>query len=132
MTKESKSLSPLVSIIIRTKNEERWIDHCLRAIETQKFRDYEIILVDNNSEDRSVKVARKYTEKIISVTDFFTGKAINEYKSFVGKVHCYNIWTFQKIIFGLKINKTTGERQNWFTCRGLRKARAIIFLFSTR
>ena len=65
MTKELKPLSPLVSIIIRTKNEERWIDHCLSAIETQKLRDYEIILVDNNSEDRSVKVARKYTEKII-------------------------------------------------------------------
>ena len=78
MTKGSKSLSPLVSIIIRTKNEELWIDHCLRAIETQKLRDYEIILVDNNSEDRSVKIARKYTEKIISVKEFFPGKAINE------------------------------------------------------
>ena len=54
MTKELKPSLPLVSIIIRTKNEERWIDHCLSAIETQNMRDYEIILVDNNSEDRSV------------------------------------------------------------------------------
>lgn len=71
-------LSPLVSIIIRTKNEERWIDHCLNAITTQSIKDYEIILVDNNSDDRSVKIAKKYTDKIINVTDFYPGKAINE------------------------------------------------------
>ena len=52
---------PLVSIIIRTKNEERWIDHCLSAIATQSIKDYEIILVDNNSDDNSVKIAKKYT-----------------------------------------------------------------------
>ena len=78
MKKESKPSSPLVSIIIRTKNEERWIDHCLSAIETQKLSNHEIILVDNNSEDRSVKVASKYTENIINVTEFYPGKAINE------------------------------------------------------
>ena len=63
MTNELKPLSPLVSIIIRTKNEERWIDHCLSAIETQNMRDYEIILVDNNSEDRSVKVAKNILKR---------------------------------------------------------------------
>ena len=78
MTNELKPLSPLVSIIVRTKNEERWIDHCLGAIETQNMRDYEIILVDNDSEDRSVKVASKYTDKIINVAEFYPGKAINE------------------------------------------------------
>ena len=67
MTTELKPYSPLISIIIRTKNEERWIDHCLSAIETQKMRDYEIILVDNNSQDRSVKIAKRFTDKIINV-----------------------------------------------------------------
>ena len=69
---------PLVSIIIRTKNEERWIDHCLSAVATQTIKNYEIVLVDNNSDDRSVKIAKKYTDKIINVTDFYPGKAINE------------------------------------------------------
>ena len=76
MTVKSKPFSPLISIIIRTKNEERWIDHCLSAIETQKLTDHEIILVDNNSEDRSVKIARKYTEKIISVKEFFPSELL--------------------------------------------------------
>ena len=78
MRRSIKSSTPLVSIIIRTKNEERWIDHCLSAIAKQSIRDYEIILVDNDSDDRSVKIAKKHTDKIINVTDFYPGKAINE------------------------------------------------------
>ena len=78
MTSKTNTLSPLVSIIIRTKNEERWIEHCLSAIAEQTLKDFEIILVDNNSDDWSVKIAKKYTKKIVNVTDFFPGKAINE------------------------------------------------------
>ena len=78
MTRKMEISSPLISIIIRTRNEERWIDHCLSAITTQSINDYEIILVDNNSQDRSVKIAKKYTDNIINVTDFYPGKAIND------------------------------------------------------
>ena len=78
MTRKMENSSPLVSIIIRTRNEERWIDHCLSAIATQSINDYEIILVDNNSQDISVKIAKKYTDNIINVTDFYPGKAIND------------------------------------------------------
>ena len=78
MTRKMEISSPLISIIVRTRNEERWIDHCLSAITTQSINDYEIILVDNNSQDRSVKIAKKYTDNIINVTDFYPGKAIND------------------------------------------------------
>ena len=39
--------NPQVSIIIRTKNEEKYIKHCLEKIKKQKFKDFEIIIVDN-------------------------------------------------------------------------------------
>ena len=78
MSANKKPSPPLVSIIIRTKNEARWIDHCLSAIATQSIQDYEIILVDNNSDDSSVKIAKKYTDKIVNVTEFYPGKAINQ------------------------------------------------------
>ena len=51
------------SIIIRTKNEERWIGHCLSTIALQSIKDYEIILVDNNSDDNSLKIAEKLGAK---------------------------------------------------------------------
>ena len=34
--------NPKVSIIIRTKNEERWISSCLRAIYDQTYNNFEI------------------------------------------------------------------------------------------
>jgi glycosyltransferase involved in cell wall biosynthesis len=77
MTEASLSKPYLVSIIIRTKNEERWIEHCLTSIKQQTVKNYEIIIVDNDSDDSSVKVAEKFADKIISVTEFLPGKAIN-------------------------------------------------------
>ena len=41
-------MKPLCSIIIRTKNEERWIGPCLNAINRQSYTNYEIIIVDNS------------------------------------------------------------------------------------
>ena len=46
----SSSTKPLVSIIIRTKNEERWIHSCLKAVFKQEYKNFEVIIADNNSE----------------------------------------------------------------------------------
>ena len=68
-----------VSIIIRTKNEERWISRCLDSIEKQVYKNYEIILVDNKSEDKTVERAKKYKKikKIISIDRYLPGKSLN-------------------------------------------------------
>ena len=78
MTIDETSLSePLVSIIIRTKNEERWIPSCLRAVFEQSHTNFEVILVDNQSEDQTVKRAREFPVKVISISEFLPGSAIN-------------------------------------------------------
>ena len=115
MSANKKPSPPLVSIIIRTKNEARWIDHCLSAIATQSIQDYEIILVDNESDDSSVKIAKKYTDKIINVTEFYPGKAINQgIRASSGKFiaitsgHCIpknNMW-LEKLIEPLENDRT--------------------------
>ena len=117
MKKRNFSQKPLVSIIIRTKNEERWIEHCLASIKDQTIKDHEIIIVDNNSDDFSVQVASKYTDKIISVKEFLPGKAINSgIKVSSGKYiaiisgHCIpknNCW-LEKLLEPL-INDNTGK-----------------------
>ncbi len=71
--------NPKVSIIVRTYNEERWISHCLGAIFKQDFESFEVILVDNNSTDHTVKVAKRYpVTKVVSIDKFIPGKAIND------------------------------------------------------
>ncbi len=71
--------SSKISIIIRTYNEERWIAHCLGAIFSQDFDNFEVIIVDNNSSDHTIEVAKRYPVKtIVNIDKFIPGKAIND------------------------------------------------------
>lgn len=70
---------PNISIIIRTKNEEKWISHCLKMIFLQDYKDFEVILVDNNSSDGTIEAAKKFKiNKIIKIDKFLPGKALND------------------------------------------------------
>lgn len=73
----SKPEKPLVSIIIRTKNEERWIAHCLKSVFNQTHDNIEVILVDNQSTDLTVKKAQQYPVKVVTIDQFRPGEAIN-------------------------------------------------------
>ncbi len=68
----------LVSIIIRTKNEEKWISGCLRSVFRQSYKNIEVIIVDNESTDRTVIKAKEFPVKVITIQEFFPGKAIND------------------------------------------------------
>lgn len=72
------SAEPLVSIIVRTKNEERWIGFCLDAIAKQTYSNYEVTLVDNRSTDHTVARARPYGVTLVEIDEFLPGKAIND------------------------------------------------------
>ena len=73
------SSPPLVSIILRTRNEERWVASCLRRIATQTHRNVEVILVDNASSDRTVDRARAEWPDLtlVEVDEFLPGDALN-------------------------------------------------------
>jgi len=74
-----KSSHPEVSIIVRTFNEERWIAHCLGAIFNQDFDGFEVILVDNNSTDHTVEIAKRYAiSAIVKIDKYSPGKALND------------------------------------------------------
>jgi hypothetical protein len=51
---------PKATIIVRTKNEARWIASCLDSIFSQTFRDFEVILVDDHSVDGTLEIVAKY------------------------------------------------------------------------
>ncbi|MDB3999635.1 glycosyltransferase [Litorivicinus sp.] len=69
-----------VSIIIRTKNEEKWIGLCIRNILKQVYKGpIEIILIDNNSRDKTLEKAISINQRltITNIDEFKPGKAIN-------------------------------------------------------
>lgn len=54
----------LVSILVHTKNSQRTIKEHLESIRGQSYSNIEIIFVDNNSTDNTVKIAREFTDNI--------------------------------------------------------------------
>ena len=62
-------LSPIdVSIIIRTKDEERWIGTCLDGVFSQDHPvNVEIIVVDSGSTDRTLEICRRYPVNILAI-----------------------------------------------------------------
>lgn len=58
----------LISIIIPTLNEEKLLPKLLDQLNDQNLKlkfNYEIIISDGGSKDRTLEIARKYTEKIV-------------------------------------------------------------------
>jgi len=61
---------PKVSIIIRTKNEEKYLGQLLEKLRQQTFKDFEIIIVDNESTDKTLEIAKKFkVDKILTIAD---------------------------------------------------------------
>ncbi len=58
---------PKISAILVAYNEERDIAKTIESLLAQSHKDFEIIVVNNASTDRTVEVAGKYPVKIISV-----------------------------------------------------------------
>lgn len=53
-----------VSIILVNWNGEKWLGKCLESLVKQTYRNYEIILVDNASDDESVKFVNQNYSKV--------------------------------------------------------------------
>ena len=68
-----------LSVVIRTKNEEQWLDACLFAVSHQDVDVPEIVLVDNDSTDGTVAIAKKYGCRILRIPDgeFNFSRALN-------------------------------------------------------
>lgn len=58
--------NPLVSVLVHTKNSDRTILEHLESIENQSYKNVEIIVVDNNSEDDTIKIAKNFTKNIFN------------------------------------------------------------------
>jgi len=54
---------PFFSVIIPALNEERFISKLLSSLAKQTYRDYEVILVDGKSNDKTVEIFKKFTQK---------------------------------------------------------------------
>lgn len=55
--------NPGISIIVPVYNTEQYISRCIESILNQTFKDFELILIDDGSRDRSGEICDEYAKK---------------------------------------------------------------------
>ncbi|MBI2611452.1 glycosyltransferase family 2 protein [Candidatus Gottesmanbacteria bacterium] len=60
---------PLVSVVIPSFNEEKYLPRCLSSLQNQTFKNFEIIVVDNNSTDNTAQIANKFGARVVKETN---------------------------------------------------------------
>lgn len=70
---------PETTILIRAFNEERWLPEVFAALARQRYRDFEVLLVDSGSVDRTRDIAAANGARILRMRteDFTFGHSLN-------------------------------------------------------
>ena len=56
---------PFVSVVIPTLNEEKYLPLCLRSLTAQLFKNFEVIISDGSSTDKTRQIAKKYGARVL-------------------------------------------------------------------
>ncbi len=65
--KKKSSKKIFVSIIIPTRNSEKYLQTLLLSIKKQKYQKSEVIVADNNSTDSTINIARKFQAVVLPI-----------------------------------------------------------------
>lgn len=59
-----KKKRPLFTIITAVYNGERYIEQTIKSVLNQKFKNFEYIIIDGKSTDKTMEIINKYKNKI--------------------------------------------------------------------
>lgn len=59
----NRNTKPEISVIIPVYNAEKWISRCLESIIKQTFKNFEVIIVNDASQDKSFEIVKQYILK---------------------------------------------------------------------
>ena len=115
---------PLVSVIMPSYNYEEYISEAIESVLNQTFDDFELIIIDDASEDNSKKIIQCFEKKSNKIRSFFHKKnkgiaeTINEcIEKAQGKYISYfssdDIWVKEKLEKQLKILEKDEDLLVW-------------------
>lgn len=61
----------LISVCIAVYNMEKYVEQCLDSVLRQDFDDYEIVLIDNGSDDSSIEICERYAKQYPEIISFY-------------------------------------------------------------
>jgi len=68
---------PIISVIIPVYNREQTISNAIESVLNQSYDDYELVIVDDGSEDGTIDVIKSYDCKKINVIELGTNNGAN-------------------------------------------------------
>ena len=83
---------PTISIIIPTLNEEKFLPKLLDSLAGQQDKDFEVIVVDGASGDKTVEVAQSYIKKVPHLTIIQAEKPGVSYQKNLGASRATGEW----------------------------------------
>jgi len=60
--KRELNIEPFVSVLTPVYNGEEYLEECIQSVLNQSYSNWEYVIVNNYSTDRSLEIARKYAE----------------------------------------------------------------------
>lgn len=61
-------MNDLISVIVPVYNAEKFLDRCINSIQSNTYKNLQIILVDDGSVDNSGKICDEYSRKDNKIT----------------------------------------------------------------
>jgi len=83
---------PSISVIIPALNEEKYLPRLLESLLVQSDTDFEVIVIDGRSKDKTVKKAKEYEGKISAYKVIIADHASLPYQRNIGAKHAISEW----------------------------------------
>jgi glycosyltransferase len=71
---KTESNNILISVIVPVYNAERFLSKCIESILDQTFKDFELLLINDGSKDKSLDICNEYFEKFPNKIKIFNNK----------------------------------------------------------
>lgn len=85
-------MKPIFSVIIPTLNEEKFVGNLLESLAEQTYGDFEVIVVDGGSKDKTLMVVRRFAKKLLKLTIMKSPRAHVSYQRNLGAKKATGDW----------------------------------------
>ena len=94
---ENKSDRPVVSVLTTCYNREQYLGETIESVLSQTFEDFEYIIVDDRSTDRSFEIAQQYAQRDSRVRVYQNESNLGDYPN-RNKAASYAVGTYLKYV----------------------------------
>lgn len=84
--------TPLFSVIIPALNEEKFLPRLLESLDRQTVKNFEVIVVDGKSKDKTIAVAKSFEKKLPRLRVIASDKASLPFQRNLGAKHAKGEW----------------------------------------